>query len=354
MPRTIKKRSDKAGLPPGALIHIGEQRAENVRIKIVNYDEAQFQELEVSNVEECLQFKDKPNNTWINIDGIHQVDTIEKIGLYFNLHPLLLEDILNTDQRPKVEDYGDYIFIVLKMLFYDDQENKTKAEQVSLVLGANFLISFKEMGGDIFDSIRERIKNGQWRARKMGVDYLAYSLMDVIVDHYFTIMEKIGEKTEDLEEKLVTDAQREAIRSIQDFKREMMFIRKSVWPLREVVNIMERGGSPLIHESTYIYLRDVYDHTIQVIDTVETYRDILSGMLDIYLSSINNKLNEVMKVLTVIATIFIPLTFIVGLYGMNFEYMPELKVRWAYPAILICMAVIAISMLAYFKKKKWF
>jgi magnesium transporter len=322
VPRTIKKRSDKAGLPPGALIHIGEQRAENVRIKIVNYDEAQFQELEVSNVEECLQFKDKPNNTWINIDGIHQVDTIEKIGLYFNLHPLLLEDILNTDQRPKVEDYGDYIFIVLKMLFYDDQDNKTKAEQVSLVLGANFLISFKEREGDIFDSIRERIKNGQWRARKMGVDYLAYSLMDVIVDHYFTIMEKIGEKTEDLEEKLVTDAQREAIRSIQDFKREMMFIRKSVWPLREVVNIMERGCSPLIHESTYIYLRDVYDHTIQVIDTVETYRDILSGMLDIYLSSINNKLNEVMKVLTVIATIFIPLTFIVGLYGMNFEYMP--------------------------------
>lgn len=354
MPGTIKKRSDKAGLPPGALIHIGEQRAENVRIKIVNYDEAQFQELEVSNVEECLQFKDKPNNTWINIDGIHQVDTIEKIGLYFNLHSLLLEDILNTDQRPKVEDYGDYIFIVLKMLFYDDKDNKTKAEQVSLVLGANFLISFKEREGDIFDSIRERIKNGQWRARKMGVDYLAYSLMDVIVDHYFTIMEKIGEKTEDLEEKLVTDAQREAIRSIQDFKREMIFIRKSVWPLREVVNIMERGGSPLIHESTYIYLRDVYDHTIQVIDTVETYRDILSGMLDIYLSSISNRLNEVMKVLTVIATIFIPLTFIVGLYGMNFEYMPELKVRWAYPAILIFMAVIAISMLAYFKKKKWF
>jgi magnesium transporter len=352
--KVLKKRSKKTGLPPGTLVHIGEEKTESVKITILNYDETQFQEVEVSKVEECLPFKDKPNVTWINIDGIHQVDIIEKIGHYFNLHPLLLEDIMNTEQRPKMEDYGDYIFVVMKMLSYDEKDGEIKAEQISLVLGSNYVISFQEREGNVFDSIRGRMKNEKWRIRRMGADYLVYSLIDIIIDNYFTILEKLGEKIEDLEDELVVNVRPETLRSIHNLKREMLSLRKSVWPLREVVNGLERGESSLIHKSTYVYLRDVYDHTIQVIDTIETFRDMLAGMFDIYLSSISNRLNEVMKVLTIIATIFIPLTFIVGLYGMNFEYMPELKMRWAYPAVLILMLVIAVTMLVYFKRKRWF
>lgn len=352
--KVLKKRSKKTGLPPGTLVHIGEEKTESVKITILNYDETQFQEVEASKVEECLLFKDKPNVTWINIDGIHQVDIIEKIGHYFNLHSLLLEDIMNTEQRPKMEDYGDYIFVVMKMLSYDEKDGEIKAEQISLVLGSNYVISFQEREGNVFDSIRGRMKNEKWRIRRMGADYLVYSLIDVIIDNYFTILERLGEKIEDLEDELVVNVRPETLRSIHNLKREMLSLRKSVWPLREVVNGLERGESSLIHESTYVYLRDVYDHTIQVIDTIETFRDMLAGMFDIYLSSISNRLNEVMKVLTIIATIFIPLTFIVGLYGMNFEYMPELKVRWAYPAVLILMLVIAVTMLVYFKRKRWF
>jgi magnesium transporter len=349
----IKKRSEKAGLPPGTLIHVGEKKTEKVRISIINYDEAQFQEKEAKIIEECFPFKDKPAVSWINIDGINQVEIIEKIGEHFNIHPLVLEDILNTDQRPKMEDLGDYIFIVLKMLYYSEREDGINVEQVSLILGPNFVISFQEREGDVFNPIRERIRNGKGRIRKLDAGYLAYSLIDAIVDNYFIIPEKLGEKIEDVEEELVTNPTRATLQAIHNLKRELIFLRKSVWPLREVIGSLERGESSLIKKSTQIYLRDVYDHTIQVADTVETFRDMLSGMLDIYLSSISNKMNEVMKVLTVVATIFIPLTFIVGIYGMNFRFMPELELRWGYFAVLFGMVVIAIGMITYFRKKKW-
>jgi magnesium transporter len=353
MPRLVKKTSQKIGLPPGTLVHVGEKKTEQVRITIISYDEAQFQEKEAKRIEECFPYKDEPAVTWINVAGIHDVGIIERIGEHFHIHPLVLEDIVNTGQRPKMEDFEDYIFVVLKMLYCGEQNDEVSAEQVSLVVGPKFVISLQEKEGDVFDPVRDRIRGEKGRIRKMGADYLAYALIDTIVDNYFIILEQLGEKTEMLEEELVTNPTPDTLQIIHDLKREMIFLRKSVWPLREVISGLERADSSLIKESTGVYLRDVYDHTIQVIDTVETFRDILSGMLDIYLSSISNRMNEVMKVLTIIATIFIPLTLIAGIYGMNFQHMPELGWRWGYPMVWIVMILIGISMLVYFRRRRW-
>ncbi len=349
----ITKRSRKAGLPPGTLVHIGEKKVEKAKISLIDYDETQFQERQVKTIEECFPFKDTSTVTWINIDGIHEVDIIAKLGTHFGLHPLLLEDILNTEQRPKMEDYGDYIFVVLKMLYRGEGRNEIEAEQFSLILGSNFVISFQESEGDIFDPVRDRIRKNKGRIRKAGADYLTYALLDAIVDNYFIILENIGENIEDTEQRLAANPTPETLQLIYALKKEMIFLRKSIWPLREVVSGLERCESSLIDESTGAYLRDVYDHTIQVIDTVESFRDMVSGMLDIYLSSISNKMNEVMKVLTIFASIFIPLTFIAGVYGMNFAFMPELTWRWGYPAILVVMTLAGISMLVYFRRKRW-
>jgi magnesium transporter len=353
MAKPVKKHSKQIGLPPGTLVHTGERKVESVRITLIDYDEQSFQEKQASSIEECFQFKKTPTVTWINIDGIHDVDIIEKLGKQFELHSLILEDILNTDQRPKFEDFEKYFFIVLKMLSYDDKNQAVEEEQVSLVLGENFVISLQERIGDVFESIRDRIRNSKGRIRKMGADYLCYSLIDTVVDNYFSILEKIGDKIESMEEKLVSDPTQKTFRQIHILKREMISLRKSVWPLRELISGLQRSESSLIKQSTGIYLRDVYDHTIQVIDTVESFRDMVSSMLDMYLSSISNRMNAVMKVLTIIATIFIPLTFIAGIYGMNFRYMPELEWRWAYPFILAVMITVAVGMLIYFRKKKW-
>jgi magnesium transporter len=353
MSRFFKKRTQKIGLPPGTLVHVGEKKVEKTKITIIDYDAEHLEEKVAKTVDECFSFKDKPTVTWINIDGIHEIEIIEKIGNHFDLHPLILEDIVHTEHRPKMEDFEHYIYVVLRLLTFDEIDNEINAEQISIILGSNFIISFQEMEGDVFDHVRDRIRNSKGRIRKMGADYLAYALLDAIVDNYFVILEKLGEKIEAMEEELVTNPRPETLQTIHELKREMIFLRKSVWPLREVVNSMERGESSLIQDSTTIYLRDVYDHTIQVIDTIETFRDMLSGMLDIYLSSVSNKMNEVMKVLTIIATIFIPLTFIAGNYGMNFEYMPELGWRWSYPVYWMVVLTVAAFMVIYFKRKKW-
>lgn len=354
MPRLFMKRTKQnVGLTPGTLVHIGEKKIEKVRIRIIDYDETQLEEEEVKTVEECFPFKDRPTITWINIDGLHDVEVIEKIGKQFGLHPLVLEDIVNTGQRPKLEDLGSHIFVVLKMLYYHKEKNELEAEQVSLIFGGNFVISFQERVGDIFEPLRERIRKSKGRVRKAGADYLAYAMIDSIVDNYFVILEQLGEKIEDTEQELATDPDVATLQTIRAFKKEMIFLRKSVWPVREVANSLERGESPLINESTGIYLRDVYDHTIQIIDTVESYRDMLSGMLDVYLSIISNKMNEVMKVLTIFAAIFIPLTFVAGVYGMNFSFMPELGWQWGYFGVLLVMAAIGATMLFYFRRKRW-
>jgi len=353
MPRLIKKRSKKAGLPPGTLVHIGEERSGRTKIRVLEYDELNFQEKELEAIEGCFLFKEQPAVTWVHVEGVHQVELLAKLGECFSLHPLVMEDILNTDQRPKMEDYGEDLFIVLKMLSYNDKTDEITAEQVCLFLRASSILSFREGEGNVFANVQERIRSGKGRLRKMGADYLAYTLVDIIVDNYFVILEKLGERVEALEEKLLTAPTTPTLQKIQRLKREMIFLRRWIWPLREVISGLERGESPRIQETTRIYLRDVYDHTIQVMDTIEIFRDMLSGMLDIYLSSLNNRLNSVMKVLTIIATIFMPLTFIAGVYGMNFKHFPELDWRWGYPGVLLLMAIIAGFMLMSFKKKKW-
>jgi len=351
----VTKISAKVGLPPGTLIHIGEQKSEEVRISLMEYDEAHLQERELKKLDEYPYDREQPAVAWINIDGLHRMELIERAGGLCHLHPLTLEDIVNTGQFTKMEDYGDYLFIVLKMLYYDESQNEIETEQVSLCLGRNFLLSFQEeKGRDVFNSVRERLRSGKGRMRKMGADYLAYSLIDSIVDSYFLILERLGERIETLEETVVNAPSESVLHDIHELKREMIFLRRSIWPLREVISNLQRGESLLISESMHVYYRDVYDHTIRIIETIEALRDILSGTLDIYLSSISNRINAVMKVLTIIATIFMPLTFLAGVYGMNFEYMPELKWHWGYPAILILMLIIGISMVMYFVRKKWF
>jgi magnesium transporter len=351
--RIVSKRSKKAGLPPGTIVHIGEERSEKVKLSVISYDEANFQEQEVDTVEKVVSFRKKRSVMWLNVDGVHNPEIIEQVGKSFGVHPLVLEDIADTRQRPKMEDFDDYIFVVLKMFRFDEKKNEIKTEQISLVLGRDFVVSFQEGEGDVFDPIRERLRNNKGRVRKAGADYLVYALMDAVVDNYFLIMEKLGETIEEIEDKLVINPTSETVHTIHDLKRQLIFLRKSVWPLREVISSLERSESPLILKSTLVYLRDVYDHTIQVMDSVDTFRDTLSGMLDIYLSSVSNRMNEVMKVLTVIATIFIPLTFIAGIYGMNFRDMPELGQAWGYPTTLILMLAIALVMVAYFRRKKW-
>jgi len=328
------------------------------RITVMDYDEAHLEEKQVGSVEECFVYKDSPTVTWINIDGLRDAEAIDKLGARFGLHPLILEDILNTSERPKIEDYGDYLFCVLKVFCANGNHAQAEAGgdrmlQASLVLGSNFVISFGERENPIFDAVRDRLRKGKGRIRKAGADYLAYSLIDAVVDSYFVILEKLGEEIEDLEDDLIVAPRRELLQKIHALKREMIGLRKSVWPLREVVNTMERLETPLITPATDIFLRDVYDHTIQVIDNVETYRDILSGMLETYLSSVSYRMNEVMKVLTIIATIFIPLTFIVGVYGMNFRHMPELDWHSGYYIVWGIILVVALAMLAFFKRKKW-
>jgi magnesium transporter len=341
------------GLPPGTIVHVGEERSEKIKLSVISYDEVNFQEQEVDAVEKAVAFRKKGSVMWLNVDGVHKPEIIEQLGRSFGVHPLVLEDIADTGQRPKMEDFDDYIFVTLKMFRFGKKEKEIKTEQISLVLGNGFVVSFQEAEGDVFDPIRERLRNNKGRVRKAGADYLVYALMDAVVDNYFLIMEKLGETIEEIEDKLVINPTSETVQKIHGLKRQLIFLRKSVWPLREVISRLERSESPLILKSTFVYLRDVYDHTIQVMDSVDTFRDTLSGMLDIYLSSVSNRMNEVMKVLTVIATIFIPLTFIAGIYGMNFKDMPELGQAWGYPTTLLLMLAIALVMVIYFRRKKW-
>jgi magnesium transporter len=351
MARRLKKISRMAGLSPGTLVPIGTDRAGPVRIRLIDYDEAHVDEKDFEKIEDALQVRDTPTVSWINVDGIHDTGMIEKLGSHFGIHPLVLEDIVNTSQRPKMEDFGDYIYVVLKMLYLD--KNELVTEQVSIVLGRNFVLSFQERPGDVFNPVRERLRSTKWRIRKLGADYLTYALVDMIVDNYFLILENFGERIEHLEEELIERPTPTRLQAIHTLKRELIFLRKSVWPLRELISGMERAESDLITDVMPVYLRDVYDHTIQVMDTVESYRDMVSGMLDTYLSSVSNRMNEVMKVLTIIATIFIPITFIAGIYGMNFQNMPELSWSWAYFVALGLMGCISLVLIMYFRRKGW-
>ncbi len=350
----VQDRSDMVGMPPGSLVYVGDGKAEATRITVIEYDEDHVHERPIATIEDCACLQARSQRTWVNVVGLGQVEVLEKLGESFGLHPLFLEDILNTEQRPKIEDMGDYVFVVLKSLEQTGKSgSEVEVEQISLVLGPDYVLAFQEREGDLFAPVQERLRSGKGRMRKMGADYLAYALIDTIVDGYFVVLEGLGETMEFQEEEVVTAPTTQTLQVIHHMKRDLVELRRAVWPLREIIGRLERGESPLIQGTTRIYLRDVYDHTIQVIDTVETLRDICSGMLDIYLSSISNRMNEVMKVLTIIATIFIPLTFIAGVYGMNFRFMPELEHRWGYPMIWLVMIATAGIMLAFFRRKRW-
>ena len=346
-------KSKKPGLSPGTLVYVGEKREEDVKISVIDYDSDHLEEKDVQTLDECIAYKDKETVTWINISGIHDMGIIEALGKRFDFHPLLLEDIVNTRHRPKLDDYEDHLFIVMKMLHDPEEGQLIKHEHISIILTSRVVISLQEYEGDIFDPVRERIRKKKGRIRNMGTDYLTYALIDTLVDYYFKVFETVGEKIEALQAEVLENPRPELLNEIHALRREMIFLRKSVWPLREIISSLARGESKLITDDVTPFLRDVYDHTIQVIETIESFRDMISGMQDIYLSSVSNRMNEVMKVLTIIATIFIPMTFLAGIYGMNFKFMPELEWPWAYPVLWLILVTMFVSMVLWFKKRRW-
>lgn len=353
MRKFIPNIFSKTGAAPGTLTHLGERKDAKTVITLLNYSIDRFYEQQYGTIEEALAVIDSSMTAWLNIDGVRDTAIIEQIGRHFNINALTLEDIFHTGQRPKLEEYEDYLYLVLNMLHLDENRNKIRSEQVSLVLKNNLLLSFQEAQGDVFKPVRERIRKGNGQIRSKASDYLAYALIDAVVDHYFVILETIGNTIEALEEELLEDSTPDTMHKIHVMKGELLYLRKQVWPIREVISRVTREELPLIHPKTGLFFRDVYDHIIQIVDTIESYRDVLSGMRELYLSMLSTRTNEVMKVLTMIATIFIPITFIAGIYGMNFKFMPELDWRWGYAAVWGLIVLIVLLLIAFFKHKKW-
>lgn len=346
--------SAKPGQVPGSMVYTGPSRDEPLRITLIDYDADNLSERTDVQIDDCVNCRESGTVSWINIDGLNDSSVIEKVGESFDIHPLVLEDVLHTTQRPKLEDHSEYLFLVVRMLYLPPESDELQSEQLSFILTEHCLITFQERTGDVFESIRERIRNNHGRIRKMGADYLLYALMDAIVDNYFLIMEATGEKIEAIEQSMMENPDTVLLNGLYRMKRELLYIRKSTWPLREAVGGLERGESTLLKKKTSPFIRDLYDHTIQVIDTVETFRDMLSGVQDLYLSSMGQKTNKVMQVLTIIATLFIPLTFVAGIYGMNFDYIPELHWKYSYAVFWVVIVLITFCMLLYFRRKKWF
>ncbi len=353
MAKKLHNRARKAGMAPGTLLYTGTKKDQVPQIHVITYDKDNIHETSGTQLDQCLPPEKPAGTVWVNIDGLTDTKLIGQLGARFGLHPLVLEDILDVNQRSKVDEFSGYVYIVLKKIIWNETRKTFGVEQVSIIFGDGFLLSFQEQQSTLFAAIHQRLQNNQSRLREHGSDFLAYTLVDVLVDQYFIVLEKIGERIAKVEDLIISDPVQHNARLLYRLKRQMLMFRKTIWPLREAVSHMLRVDGNLLTPFTGLYLRDVYDHTVQVIDTAETYRDMLSGMLDIYVSTLTNRLNEVMKVLTVIATIFIPLTFIASLYGMNFVNMPELHWRYGYPAVLSLMLVIAIVMLIYFRRKDW-
>jgi magnesium transporter len=351
---SLHRRIGKKGLPPGTVTYIGRSQSAGVALEVIHADESGVRQNTLRSAEECAAYVDVPGLTWINVDGLHEPAWVTRLGELFHLHPLVLEDIVHTGQRPKLDELDGALFVVLKMLRYNEESRTIEDEQVSFVLKENLLLTFQEKGGgDVFGEVRKRLLSGAGKLAKNGPDYLMYALIDAIVDNYFVVLERMGEDIEEVEEALLESPSPQELETIHGLRREALFLRRFIWPLREVLARLEKGGSPLVKESINPYLRDLYDHTIQVMDTVETFRDMLSGMLDLYLSNVSLKLNETMKVLTMISTIFIPLSFLASLYGMNFKHMPELETTYGYYVVLGIMASTVMGMVLFFRRKGW-
>lgn len=351
---SLKNRSKKIGMPPGTLVHIGEKREAPVKITRISYDQTSVTKNKYDDISVCIEDIDKNQVNWINIDGIHDMNIISTIGKAFDIHPLLLEDIVNSDQRPKFESFDNFIFVVCRMIFISENKKDIKTEQISLVITENTVISFQEEPGDVFDAVRDRIKNKVGKIRGMNSGYLAYSLIDSVTDHYFLAIEQLGYEIDSLEDRLMEGTDDETVKTIHRLRSQVIMMRKSIWPLREIILGLEKDETDILGEQTTRYFRDVYDHTIQIMDAVEIFRDLLTGMMDLYLSGVSNRMNQVMKVLTIISTIFIPMTFIAGVYGMNFKNMPELGWNFGYYIALLLMLGVFVFMFVFFKRKKWF
>jgi magnesium transporter len=330
-----------------------KKELEETSIVQIDYNKENYSVIDLDRIDEELTKIEEPNIRWIKLSGLKNLEKIEFLGNLFGLHPLVLEDIISTNQRPKYEEYEDYIFIVLKVSIWDETLNTFTSDQISIILSSNYVISIEEKKTDLFEPIIERIKVPKGRVRSMGTDYLAYTLLDIIIDHYFLDQELIGEYIEEIEENLVKSPEISVLQSIYQLKRNVIDLRKSIWPMRDVVNKFQRETSNLVNDYLQVYLRDLYDHVYRINESIQNYRDIITGMLDLYLSSVSNKMNDIMKVLTIISTVFIPLSFLAGFYGMNFIHMPELSSPFSYPILIIIMISIASLMLLFFKKKSW-
>lgn len=349
----FKRYSQKVGLPPGTLMYVGEERTEPIRITVIDYDETYLQETEVQTLEECLPFKDTETVTWIHIEGIHEVSVIEDIGKHFDVNLLVLEDLMSTTQLPKIEAYEDHVFIIIRNLEYTATSVNVSREQIGLIIGENYIISLRENRGELFASVQNRLQNTQGRLRRMRTDYLAYALVDIIVDNYFIVLEELSGQIELLEEEAIMNPTPEVLQRINALRKELLVLRRPILPLRDVLNDVLNDEISRFSQDTHPYFRDAYDHLIQVIHTLETLRSAVSDLFDTYTSAVSHRMNEVMKVLTIVATFFIPLTFIAGIYGMNFKSMPELEAQWGYPIVLLVMVGVGIAMFLYFKSRKW-
>ncbi len=354
-PRSVlyRKRTGKAGLPPGSLVYVGDRAGSSTRITLMDYREDGYTERMIASPAECIPFRDSKSVTWINVDGLSNPKILGSLGQAMGLHNLVLEDILNTDQRPKFEDYGDYLFLVAKMLETDPATTRIQSEHLALVLGPGFVVSFQESPGDPFEPVRGRIRTGTGRTRKLGADYLLHSLLDLTVDQYFGVLDKLGDRIEDLDDLMVTSESPRTMEELHALKRELLYLRKTVFPLREVVNSLRQSHSTLIDESSAPFLRDLQDHIVQIGDRVETYRDLLSNMLDLHLSTVSNRTNAVLKIVAVFSSVFLPLTFITGIFGMNFEFMPLLHSPRGFAVIVTGMVGIVSIMLAIFRWQRW-
>jgi len=349
-----QKLKSKLGMPPGTPVFTGQQKMATVHISSICYSETDYSENTPKTIEEIIEtIKKSMGVTWINIDGLHDTAVIEAVCEYLDIHKLTVEDILNVGQRPKLEDYSHYLHAVLKEITLDSDDENIEQEQISFILKDNVLITFQERTGDVFDGVRKRIREGKGIVRKRKADYLMYALLDNVVDHYFVVLENYGEKLEDLETELLENPDKNSLTKLHNFRRETLGLRRTIYPLREMVAGFEKLDEPLFNQNNKVFARDLYDHTIKVIETVEIFRDMTSSLLDLYINSVSNKMNEVMKVLTIMTSIFIPLTFIVGVYGMNFQYMPELGYKYGYFIVLGVMAVVFVGMLIYLKRRKW-
>jgi magnesium transporter len=353
LPRLFGRQITQPGTPPGTLAYNRERRTDDVSIRVIDFSPESCDVKTFTRIEDTFPLRDNKSVSWIDIEGLHEPDMLARFGAHFGLHPLVLEDILNTHQRPRVEEYDDYLFFVARMLIAGKNGEPFHSEQVSFVLGKGFVATFQDIPGDVFDPVRMRVQQGRGKARRLGPDYLMYSLLDAVVDNYFILLQSVAERIETVEARITAQPKVEDLDEVHRLRRELVYVRRNVWPLRDAIAEMNRSDSPLISDDTHVYLRDLHDHVIQVIESVENFRDVLASLQDLYMSALSQRTNEVIRVLTIISTIFVPLTFLAGVYGMNFHYFPEISWKYGYPAFWAVSIAVVCLLVAFLRSRRW-